>query len=222
MVACTPNFCRLWKALLSALPQRVPVTPYRLQSCTDEELMEQLRTGQADALAVLFDRHYRLVFSVALRILHDHGEAEDLMQEVFLEIYRKVDNYDPDKGNAKTWILQYAYHRSLNRQKYLSIRNFYDGRQDSDVSQWELPQSPNGWNGLTYDDWAQVLEKGMASLSEKERTTLDLAYFQGLPLKEIAAQIDEPLGNVRNHYYRGLKKLRDFLQERSCLKKKPA
>jgi RNA polymerase sigma-70 factor (ECF subfamily) len=184
--------------------------------------MEQLRTGQADALAVLFDRHYRLVFSVALRILHDHGEAEDLMQEVFLEIYRKVDNYDPDKGNAKTWILQYAYHRSLNRQKYLSIRNFYDGRQDSDLSQWDLPQSPNGWNGLTYDDWAQVLEKGMSSLSEKERRTLDLAYFQGLQLKEIAVQIDEPLGNVRNHYYRGLKKLRDFLQERSCLKKKPA
>ena len=222
MVACTPNFCRLWKALLSALPQRVPVTPYRLQSCTDEELMEQLRIGQADALAVLFDRHYRLVFSVALRILHDHGEAEDLMQEVFLEIYRKVENYDPDKGNAKTWILQYAYHRSLNRQKYLSVRNFYDGRQDSDLMQWELPQSPTGWNGLSYDDWAQVLEKGMSSLSEKERTTLDLAYFQGLPLKEIAAQIDEPLGNVRNHYYRGLKKLRDFLQERSCLKRKPA
>jgi RNA polymerase sigma-70 factor, ECF subfamily len=198
------------------------VTPYRLQSCTDEELMEQVRTGQADALAVLFDRHYRLVFSVALRILHDHGEAEDLMQEVFLEIYRKIANYDPSKGNAKTWILQYAYHRSLNRQKYLSVRNFYDGRQDSDLTQWELPQSSNGWNGLSYDDWAQVLEKGMSALSEKERRTLDLAYFQGFQLKEIAAQIDEPLGNVRNHYYRGLKKLRDFLQERSCLKKKPA
>ena len=210
------------EGVCSALPQRVPVTLYRLQSCTDEELMEQLRIGQADALAVLFDRHYRLVFSVALRSLHDHGEAEDLMQEVFLEIYKKIEDYDPDKGNAKTWILQYAYHRSLNRQKYLSVRNFYDGRQDSDLMQWELPQSPNGWNGLSYDDWAQVLEKGMSSLSEKERTTLDLAYFQGLPLKEIAAQIDEPLGNVRNHYYRGLKKLRDFLQERSCLKKKPA
>jgi RNA polymerase sigma-70 factor, ECF subfamily len=210
------------EGVCSALPLRVPVTPYRLQSCTDEELMEQLRMGQADALAVLFDRHYRLVFGVALRILHDHGEAEDLMQEVFLEIYRKIEDYDPDKGNAKTWILQYAYHRSLNRQKYLSVRSFYDGRQDSDLAQFELPQSPNGWNGLTYDDWAQVLQKGMSSLSEKERMTLDLAYFQGLQLKEIAAQFNEPLGNIRNHYYRGLKKLRDFLQERSCLKKKPA
>ena len=62
----------------------------------------------------------------------------------------------------------------------------------------------------------------MSSLNEKERATLDLAYFQGLQLKEIAVQLNEPVGNVRNHYYRGLKKLRDFLQERSCLKKKPA
>ena len=198
------------------------MTPYRLQSCTDEELMEQLRIGQADALAVLFDRHYRLVFSVALRILHDHGEAEDLMQEVFLEIYRKVENYDPDKGNAKTWILQYAYHRSLNRQKYLSVRNFYDGRQDSDLMQWELPQSPNGWNGLSYDDWAQVLEKGDV-LPQRERThNLGFGLFSGSSAQGDRSPDQRTFGNVRNHYYRGLKKLRDFLQERSCLKKKPA
>ena len=170
----------------------------------------------------LVDQFAGRVYGFFFRITGSRVDSEDLMQEVFLEVYRKVENYDPDKGNAKTWILQYAYHRSLNRQKYLNLRNFYDGRQDSDLTQWDVSQSPNGWNGLSYDDWAQVLEKGMSTLSEKERTTLDLAYFQGLPLKEIAAQIDEPLGSVRNHYYRGLKKLRDFLQERSCLKKKPA
>lgn len=198
------------------------MTAYRLQSCSDEELMERLKRGQADALSVLFDRHYRLVFSVALRILRDHGEAEDLMQEVFLEIYKKVDNYDATRGTAKTWILQFAYHRSLNRQKYLNLRSFYDDLQDGDLDQWELPQSANGWNGLSYFDWAQVLEKGMTTLGEKERKTLDLACFQGFQMKEIADQMNEPLGNVRNHYYRGLKKLRDFLQERKCLKKKPA
>ncbi len=144
------------------------------------------------------------------------------MQEVFLEIYKKAENYDPAKGSAKTWILQYAYHRSLNRQKYLNLRSFYDDRQDGDLDQWELPQSPNGWNGLSYHDWAQVIEKGMTTLGEKERKTLDLACFQGLQMKEIADQMNEPIGNVRNHYYRGLRKLRDFLQERKCLKKKPA
>ncbi len=186
------------------------MTPYRLQSCTDEELMEQLRIGQADALAVLFDRHYRLVFSVALRILHDHGEAEDLMQEVFLEIYRKIEDYDPDKGNAKTWILQYAYHRSLNRQKYLSVRSFYDGRQDSDLAQWELPQSPNGWNGLTYDDWAQVLQKGMSSLSEKERMTLGFGLFSGSSAQGDRSSDQRTLGECAEPLLPGTEEAKGF------------
>lgn len=184
--------------------------------------MEQLRQGHSSALSVLFDRHYRLVFSVALRILRDHGEAEDLMQEVFLEIYRKIDQFDPSKGSSKTWILQYAYHRSLNRQRYLNLRSFYDGKAVSDLDDWKLPQRSNAWNGLTYLEWSRVIEKGLETLSEREKQTLDLVYFQGFLLKEVAAQLNEPLPNVRNYYYRGLKKLRDFLQERSYLKKKRA
>jgi RNA polymerase sigma-70 factor (ECF subfamily) len=142
------------------------------------------------------------------------------MQEVFLEIFRKVDQFDPSKGSAKTWILQYAYHRSLNRQRYLSLRSFYDGKPASDLNEWELPQSSVARNGLTYDEWSRVIQRGLEALSEKERKTLDLVYFQGFLLREVADQLNEPLPNVRNHYYRGLKKLRNFLQERSYLNKK--
>jgi len=194
----------------------------KLQKSSDEELMEYLRQGQKDALSILFDRHYRLVFSVAIRILHDHGEAEDLMQEVFLDVLRKIDQYDPVKGSAKTWILQYAYHRSLNRQKYLNLRNFYDGHEVANPGEWDLSQSSNSWNGLTYPDWASIIEKGLASLSEKERTAIKMVYYQGMLLKEIAVQLSEPVANIRNHYYRGLKKLRDFMQEQSCFKRKRA
>jgi RNA polymerase sigma-70 factor, ECF subfamily len=192
----------------------------QLKNRSDEELIEQLRLGEHDALGVLFDRHYRLVLSVALRILRDYGEAEDLMQEVFLEVYRKVDNFDPARGSVKTWILQYAYHRSLNRQKYLNLRNFYDGPQDRELEKWDLPHKSNGWNGLSYDEWSRVLRRGFEALNEKERRTLDLAYFHGLLLKEIAEKMDEPLPNIRNHYYRGLRKLRTYLQDRSWVRRK--
>ncbi len=175
--------------------------------------MEQLKQGQTEALALLFDRHYRLVYSVALRIVHDHAEAEDLMQDVFLEIYRKIENFDQNKGSAKTWILQYAYHRSLNRQKYLALRNSGDAEEVSELESWEFKQRSNQWNGLSFEEWGHVLKKGFSLLNEKERRTLDLVYFQGLLLKEIAEELREPLGNIRNHYYRGLKKLRDFLTE---------
>ncbi len=189
------------------------MTVHDLKSSSDEELIEHLKQGHNEALAVLFNRHYRLVYSVALRILHDHAEAEDLLQDVFLEIYRKVADFDAQRGSAKTWILQYAYHRSLNRQKYLAIRSCGEDAELSELEVWELKQGNNHWDGLTFEEWGHVLKKGFSLLNDKERQTLDLVYFKGLLLKEIAGELKEPLGNVRNHYYRGLKKLRDFLTQ---------
>src|SRR6266446_1535673 len=77
----------------------------RVPNLSDEDVMEQLRRGHPDALPILFDRFYRLVLKVALRILRDPGEAEDLMQDVFFEIFNKASHFDPAKGSTKTWIL---------------------------------------------------------------------------------------------------------------------
>ena len=94
-----------------------------LTASGDETLMEQLQVGRVDALAVLFNRYRRLVFTVANSILRDSAEAEDLTQDVFIEICRKAQLYDSAKGSVKTWVLQYAYHRSFNRRRYLSLRH---------------------------------------------------------------------------------------------------
>jgi RNA polymerase sigma-70 factor (ECF subfamily) len=154
-----------------------------------------------DALAVLFDRHYRLVFSVAQRILRDRGEAEDLMQEVFLEVYREAGKFDPARGSVKTWILQYAYHRSLNRRKYLKLRGHY---HESKVVNGE----PADHAHVSFSDWQSAIRRGMDQLSENERRVIEQVCFEGLVLKEVAERTGEPLPNVRNYYYRGLRKLR--------------
>ena len=83
-------------------------------------------------LKTIFDRYHRLVLSVALKILRDVGEAEDLMQTVFLEIFKSAAQFDPSRGTLKVWILQYAYHRGMNRRQYLNIRNFYS---NSDIAE---------------------------------------------------------------------------------------
>jgi RNA polymerase sigma-70 factor (ECF subfamily) len=176
--------------------------------------MEHLKRGHHDALALLFDRYYRLVLRVAFEILHDRGEAEDLMQDVFFEVYRVIENFDPAKGSAKTWILQYAYHRSLNRRHYLNLRHFYDRQQISELEVLE-PCSSDTWNGLTFKEWEGVIRQGLATLNEKQRTTLELACFHGLLLSEIADRMNESQPNVRHYYYRGLKRLRDSLRERT-------
>jgi len=173
-----------------------------LESATDEHLVQQLRGGVADALAVLFNRHYREVFGVARRILRDAGEAEDLMQEVFLEVYRDAAKFDPGRGSVKTWILQYAYHRSLNRWRYLKLRGHYDERSDKPASDTRhLPRSHD----------FQSIMSGLNHLTKNERRVIEQVCFEGLVLKEVADRTQLPLVNVRNYYYRGLRKLRVVL-----------
>ena len=179
---------------------------------SDEDVMEQLRQGRPDALPILFDRFYRLVLKIALRILREPGEAEDVMQDVFLEIFNKAAQFDPAKGSTRTWILQYAYHRSLSRRQYLAHRNCYDRHQITEREVSESHSLDVSWRGLTFRELGPVIEQGLATLNEKQRKTLELACFQGLLLSEIAARTQESLPNVRHHYYRGLAGLRKFLQ----------
>jgi RNA polymerase sigma-70 factor (ECF subfamily) len=184
----------------------------RMRDLTDEDVMEQLREGHPNALSILFDRFHRLVLKVALRILRDRGEAEDVMQEIFLEIFKKAGQFDRAKGSAKTWLLQYAYHRSLSRRQYLALRNFYARNLQTELDVIECHRTDVSWRGLTFQEWARVIEQGLATLNERQRKTLELVCFQGLLLSDIAERTKESLPNVRHHYYRGLQALRKFLQ----------
>ena len=183
-----------------------------MQDLSDEEIMQQVRQGHPDALLILFDRFYRLILKVALRILRDPGEAEDLMQDVFFEIFNKADQFDAARGSVKTWILQYAYHRSLNRRQYLALRNFYNRHETTELEASESNTLNGSWRGLTFQEWRRILEDGLGSLNENQRKVLELSCFQGLLLSEIAERSKESLANVRHHYYRGLEGLRRFLE----------
>ena len=190
----------------------VGVPMVRVSNLSDEEVMAELRQGHPEALPILFDRFYRVVLKIALRILRDPGEAEDVMQEVFFEIFKKAAQFDPARGSTKTWILQYAYHRSLSRRQYLALRNFYNRHQVTEQEVSESISLDRSWQGLTFQEWRRVIEEGLATLNEKQRTTLELACFEGLLLSEIAERTKESLPNVRHYYYRGLDALRKFLQ----------
>jgi RNA polymerase sigma-70 factor, ECF subfamily len=199
----------------------VPIVRMRNLNPSDEDVMERLRQGHPDALPILFDRFYRLVLKIALRILRDPGEAEDVMQEVFFEIFNKAAQFDPAKGSPKTWILQYAYHRSLSRRQYLAHRNFYDRHQMTEREVSESSTVDASWRGLTFQEWRRVIEQGLVTLNEKQRKTLELACFQGLLLSEIAERTKESLPNVRHNYYRGLEGLRKFLRAQPSTEEPP-
>ena len=194
------------------------VTYADLSSCSDEELMVHVRQGFGDALAVLFKRYQRLVFSVAMKVLRDLGEAEDLTQSAFMQIYRTAEVFDPVRGNAKIWILKHAYHLSLNRRRHLAIRQFYSSEEISEIN--ELTPLLEPWE-MTYPEKRHLVEQTLSTLNEAQKQVLEMVFFDGLTLKEIADKTRETPGNVRHHYYRGIDKLRSQLAP-TCEERVPA
>jgi RNA polymerase sigma-70 factor, ECF subfamily len=171
--------------------------------------MQELQAGNTDAFAVIFKRYHRLIHVTALRILKDAGEAEDLTQTVFLEIYRQAGQFDPARGTLRVWLLQYAYSRSVNRRNYLSVRRVYNHSELTAADEAESLWSPAR---LQRQETVHLTSEVLAALPEEQRDTIRMFFFEGLTLKEIAERRKEKFSNIRHHYYRGLGRLRSCLE----------
>lgn len=192
------------------------LTCNELQGEEDRELIRQLLVGNHDALAVIVDRYQRLVFSVALRIVKDEGEAEDVVQIVFTDIFKKVEQFDSARGTLKMWILQYAYSRSINRRHYLEQRQFYSHLDVDDMSLLGFTPVKNRNDGLSTVEVGRLMEQALHSLKPNQQTAIALVYFEGLTLNEAALRTGETLSAIRHNYYRGLMKLREFISSDSA------
>jgi RNA polymerase sigma-70 factor (ECF subfamily) len=178
----------------------------------DELLLEQVSDGSSEALSLLFKKYARIVRGVAYKVLRDPSEADDLLQDIFLLVRRLCPNFDSSKGSGRFWILQMTYRRAISRRRYLTSRHFYthlelDQAADriGDVST-RGGRPPDPMNGIL--ERKEALQSWFAELSESQRQTLHLFFFEGYTFEEIAAKLGQTIGNARNHYYRGLDKLR--------------
>jgi RNA polymerase sigma-70 factor (ECF subfamily) len=183
------------------------------ETLSDEQLMLEVQQGDGDAFTVLFDRYNRLVLTVSLRILHDVGEAQDVTQNVFFEFYRAARRFDPARGTLKVWLLQFAYHRSINRRNYLLLRQFYNRPDLDDAMTWEA--AANTTPRVPAQELKQVVEQALKTLHSPQRRAVEKVIFEGSTLREVAEQTGETYNVVRNNYYRGLHHLR------ACLLPKP-
>jgi RNA polymerase sigma-70 factor (ECF subfamily) len=192
-------------------PDESPRAAYaRLAQLDDVCVVRELQAGNDDALAVLYDRYYNAVLGVGLRVLRDRGEAEDILQNVFLEIADKVGQFDPARGTVLVWILQCAYGRSLNRRNYLLVRRFYANVAMSDLT--ELEQGALRLYAEAPQECARFVREALALLNEPQRRTIEMVHFEGLNLKDVAERTEQTFSNTRHQYYRGMAKLRDHLR----------
>lgn len=176
---------------------------YSLRS--DEDLAEALRGGDADALTVLFKRHSRIVFGIARRILRHDAEAEDCVQQIFIDAFRSIDQFDRNKAAFKTWLLLFAYSRTLNRRRSLiSARVF--STESLEEFMPELLAGAGAVEEQVHD--RLILKKALGHLQPRQKRTIELTYYEGLTAEEIATRTGETVRVVRHNLYRGLEVLR--------------
>jgi RNA polymerase sigma-70 factor, ECF subfamily len=172
---------------------------------SDECLAARVIDKDKDALAILFRRYSRLVRGIALRIVGDASEADDLLQDVFLFVYRKVSVFDPNKASFRSWIVQITYQRAIDRRRYLHSRHFYTHVDLEGAEELVDHRGGREEGELVGNATIGGLLEG---LTEDQRDTLTLHFFEGYTFNEIALKLGQSFGNIRNHYYRGLDKLR--------------
>jgi len=179
----------------------------------DEALLSLISEGQQEALASLFRRYARTVRVVALRVLKDPAEAEDLLQDIFVLIHRLSGTFDSSKTSAQFWILQMTYRRAISRRRYLNARHFYT-RVELDEATISTADSGSVHSsaGSVGQRLAELdLQKMFGSLSEDQQKTLRLHFIEGYTLDEISTTLGQSKRNIRNHSFRGLERLRKLI-----------
>ena len=167
---------------------------------TDVALVAAIRSGDQNAMAQLYDRYSGVVYGVALRVLADTGAAEDVLQDVFMQLWRNPAAFDSSRGNLGAWLAVIARHRAIDQLR--------KRRPETDIADVVISCEQNLEN---HADRSRIVEKVRGILSgmpAPQRVALEMAYFQGLSHSEISAKTGEPLGTIKTRIRTALMTLR--------------
>jgi RNA polymerase sigma-70 factor (ECF subfamily) len=184
-----------------------PLGLLRQRFLTDEALARVLHGGNAEALTVLFERHASSLFRVARRILRNEAEAEDAVQQIFLDVFRSIQQFDPEKGGFKAWLLLFAYQRISNCRRSLTANRFFDSDPFDELLPAVFPLTERSL-GYSLPEMSLLVEQVMSTLRPRQRRTIELIYYEGLTAEEVSKRTGETVRVVRHNLYRGLEKLR--------------
>lgn len=179
----------------------------RTESLSDEDLLARVLDGDPRAFEAVYDRHSRVAFSLALRLLGDRQAAEDLVQDAFLSVWRGADRYAPQRGSVRNWILSIVHHRGIDR-----LRTGAAGIRRDQALRSEFIAAGAGFDQpmdrAVDTAMAGALRKGLHDLPAEQAEALRLAYFGGFTHHEIAEMLGLPLGTVKGRLRLGLERLR--------------
>ena len=194
----------------SLAPAAPPLAPAALPDASSEQLLVAVAGGDTNALSVLYDRVTPQVLGVALRVLRDRALAEEVSQEVMVEVWRKATRFDPDRGTASGWITTLAHRRAVDR-----VRSEQASRdRDDRVSRRDTPRAFDAVADevqVRLDHWQ--VRRAMMELTDRQREAIELAYFGGHTYRDVARVLDIPEGTAKSRLRDGLLRLRNALED---------
>ena len=189
-------------------PQLGPGAP------SDLDLMQGIQAGDPDALSQLYDRYNGILKALILRVIHNEAEADDLLQEIFMEIWNQAKNFSAQKGKPLGWMVTLARRRAID-----GLRKKQAYQRAEERLQNETEQQPDAWvhnateEEILLSDTRSLIRKVIRGLPPAQQQAIDLAFFKGMSQREIAAKTNTPLGTVKTRLELGLKKIYDGLKE---------
>jgi RNA polymerase sigma-70 factor (ECF subfamily) len=192
----------------ATMPELEPGAP------TDLELMEGIQAENPDALSQLYDRYNGILKALILRVIHNEAEADDLLQEIFMEIWNQAKNFSALKGKPLGWMVTLARRRAID-----GLRKKQAYARAEERLQQETEQQPDAWvhntteEEITVGDRRVLIRRVIAVLPPAQQQAIELAFFRGMSQREIAAKTNTPLGTVKTRLELGLKKIYDGLKE---------
>ena len=190
------------------MPELEPGAP------SDLELMEGIQAEQSESLSLLYDRYNGILKALILRVIHNEAEADDLLQEIFMEIWSQAKNFSAQKGKPLGWMVTLARRRAID-----GLRKKQAYARAEERLQQETEQQPDAWvhnateEEIESGDTRVLIRRVITTLPVAQQQAIELAFFRGMSQREIAAKTNTPLGTVKTRLELGLKKIYDGLKE---------
>ena len=195
---------------------RLPATAPALApgDASDLDLMRSIQAGDSEALSQLYDRYSGILKALILRVIHNEAEADDLLQEIFMEIWKHAKNFSAQKGKPLGWMVTLARRRAID-----GLRKKQAYARAGERLQTETEQQPDAWvhnateEEISFGDTRVLVRQVIETLPAAQQEAINLAFFRGMSQREIAANTNTPLGTVKTRLELGLKKIYDGLKE---------
>ena len=171
---------------------------------SDNDLMQAISRGDADALAVLYDRYASQALAIGIRVLRDRGQAEDVVQDAFLSAWRRASTFDGSRGSVGAWLMSITRNAAIDRQR--GRFRHQAGEVDIEDVAWRL-SSPDVWDAVAGSLDRDRVRTALAELPPEQRETLEMAYWGGMTQQEIATVTSTPIGTVKSRARLGLRRL---------------